>query len=77
MLFRSLHVMYVLEHSPEVYNLPVNPKVSAASIAWKDVIQPIGWILGGLTVLGLGINFIIARKAKMNRKQPVKKEEEK
>jgi formate dehydrogenase beta subunit len=57
----GLHVMYVLEDSPDVYGLPVEPKVSAAAIAWKDVIQPIGWAVGGLAIVGLGMNWLVAR----------------
>jgi len=57
----GLHVMYVLEDSPDVYGLPVSPKVSAATVAWKDVIQPVGWALGGLAIVGLGMNWLVAR----------------
>ncbi len=38
----GLHVLYVLEESPATYGLPENPQVSAATIVWKDVIQPVG-----------------------------------
>jgi formate dehydrogenase iron-sulfur subunit len=57
----GLHVMYVLEDSPAVYGLPVSPQVSSATIAWKDVIQPVGWAVGGLTIVGLGLNYLVAR----------------
>lgn len=57
----GLHVMYVLDDSPAVYRLPVEPQVSAATIAWKDVIQPVGWAVGGLTIIGLGMNYLVAR----------------
>jgi len=57
----GLHVMYVLDDSPAVYGLPVNPKISAATIAWQDVIQPLGWAVGGVTILGLGLNYVVAR----------------
>jgi len=57
----GLHVMYVLDDSPAVYGLPVSPQVSAATIAWKDVIQPVGWAVGGLTIIGLGMNWLVAR----------------
>ncbi len=52
----GLHIMYVLDDSPEVYGLPVSPKISVATIAWQDVIQPLGWAVGGLTLVGLGVN---------------------
>jgi len=64
----GLHVMYVLDDSPAVYGLPVEPQVSAATIAWQDVIQPIGWAVGGLAIIGLGLNYMVARAS-------VKKEE--
>ncbi|MBL7125315.1 MAG: 4Fe-4S dicluster domain-containing protein [Dehalococcoidales bacterium] len=70
-----LHVMYVLDDSPAVYGLPVAPRISAATIAWQDVIQPLGWALGGLTIIGLGINYLVAREAKLTRELPGKKEE--
>jgi len=71
----GLHVMYVLDDSPEVYGLPANPQISAATIAWQDVIQPLGWALGGLTLVGLGINYLVAREAKLTKELPGKKEE--
>ncbi len=57
----GLHVIYVLEDFPAVYGLPVSPQVPAESIAWKDVIQPVGWAVGGLTIIGLGLNYLVAR----------------
>ncbi len=73
---KGLHVLFVLGDSPEVYGLPVNPQVPAAAIVWKDVIQPLGWVLGGLTIVGLALNFIVARKTKLTRELPGKKEGE-
>jgi formate dehydrogenase iron-sulfur subunit len=70
----GLHVMYVLQDSPEVYGLPVYPEVPAVAIAWQDIIQPLGWAVGGLTLIGLGLNYIVAREAKMTRELPSKKE---
>jgi formate dehydrogenase iron-sulfur subunit len=57
----GLHVLYVLDDSPAVYGLPVSPQISAATIAWKDVIQPVGWAVGGLAIVGLGMNWLVAR----------------
>ncbi len=70
----GLHVMYVLDDSPEAYGLPTDPQVPIAATAWKDVLQPVGWALGGLTILGLGLNYLIARRAKLSRELPGKKE---
>ncbi len=57
----GLHVMYVLDDAPAVYGLPVAPRISATTAAWQNVIQPLGWAVGGATVLGLGLNWIVAR----------------
>jgi len=73
----GLHVMYVLDDSPDVYGLPVSPQISAATIAWQDVIQPLGWAVGGLTLVGLGINYMVAREAKLTKELPGKTKEEK
>ena len=70
----GLHVMYVLDDSPQVYGLPVNPEISAVTTAWKDVIQPLGWAMGGLALVGLGLNYLVAREAKMTRELPGWKE---
>ena len=71
----GLHVLYVLEDSPDAYGLPVDPKVPGVAIAWQNVIQPLGWIVGGATIVGLGLNYLIARRAKVSKEQTVKKEE--
>ncbi len=65
----GLHVMYVLEDKPEVYGLPAAPRIPEVSVAWKGLIQPLGWVVGGLTIVGLALNFIVA-------KANVRKEEE-
>lgn len=70
----GLHVMYVLNDTPDKYGLPVNPKFPDTAIAWQDVIQPIGWAVGGLTILGLALNYIIARQAKISQEPPKVKE---
>ncbi len=63
----GLHVMYVLDDSPGVYGLPANPRVPAMATAWKGVVQPLGWMLGGLALVGLAVNFMIARESKLRQ----------
>lgn len=65
----GLHVMYVLDDHPATYGLPVDPQISAATVAWQDVIQPIGWTVGGLTILGLGLNYLVARASANKEKE--------
>ncbi|MDD4860196.1 MAG: 4Fe-4S dicluster domain-containing protein [Dehalococcoidales bacterium] len=71
----GLHVMYVLEESPQAYGLPVSPTVPLAATAWQDVLKPVGWLAGGLTVAGLALNYMIARKAKIAGEITARKEE--
>jgi len=56
------HVLYVLDDSPSVYGLPKDPKVSGAVTAWQDILQPVGWGIAAVTVLGLGLNYVIAKR---------------
>lgn len=69
----GLHVLYVLKESPESYGLPVNPKFPGAALAWQDVIQPMGWAVGGLVLVGLGVNYLVAREAKAKEEAGKKK----
>ena len=69
------HVLYVLDDAPERYGLPANPRVSAATVVWKGILQPVGWALGGLTILGLGLNYIVARESKLARERLAGKKE--
>ncbi|MFC1920555.1 4Fe-4S dicluster domain-containing protein [Chloroflexota bacterium] len=57
----GLHTMYILQDTPEIYGLPDNAKISFATTAWKNVLQPVGWVFGGIIVVALGINYIVAR----------------
>jgi formate dehydrogenase iron-sulfur subunit len=63
----GLHVLYVLDDRPEKYSLPVDPKISGVTVATQDIIQPMGMVLGGLTIVGLGLNFMVAREARIKQ----------
>ena len=57
----GLHVMYVLDDSPDVYGLPAEPKVSS-SVMVRDVFR---WLAPGLAVAilaGFGLNYLVARR---------------
>lgn len=57
----GLNVLYVLADSPPAYGLPENPRVPTVVNAWQKVIQPAGLVLGGAAIVGLGVNYIVAR----------------
>jgi len=67
----GLHVMYVLTQPPQVHGLPAKPEVPASAIAWKDVIKPLGYVVAGLAVVGMGINYVVAR-ANLNKEEEAK-----
>jgi len=70
----GLHVLYVLEDSPDKYGLPPAPEFPATATLWQDIIQPVGLAAGGLVLAGLGLNYIIARRAKADREKAEKQE---
>jgi formate dehydrogenase iron-sulfur subunit len=53
----GLHVMYVLEDSPDKYGLPVDPKVPTSVVLWKNFIKPlVKWGIP-FTILGVLLHF--------------------
>lgn len=65
----GLHAMYVLLYPPETHGLPSNPQVPVMAFAWQDVLKPLGYAVAGLTVVGLGINYIAARANTKDKKE--------
>ncbi|MBN1177278.1 MAG: 4Fe-4S binding protein [Dehalococcoidales bacterium] len=56
----GLHVMYVLNDSPEVYGMPAEPETPPTGIV-RNVLS---WLGGGLAILavaGFGLNYLAAR----------------
>jgi formate dehydrogenase iron-sulfur subunit len=81
--YGGLHVLYLLDNPPSVYGVGIKsgdtsgvfvaPKETVSpdggGTNWAKLFPPIGYGLGAALVLGLGIRWVFARKAK-------KKEEE-
>ncbi len=67
----GLHVMYVLDDSPEVYGLPANPEVPAAATV-RDVLKWVGVGAAIAMVVGFVLNFVVAREVKMTGELPGK-----
>ncbi len=65
----GLHVMYVLDDLPEVYGLPANPEVPATATV-RDVLRWVGVGAAVAAIAGFGLNYIIAREAKMTCELP-------
>ena len=54
--------LYVLIEKPEAYGLPADPQYPAFATAWKDIVQPLGKIALGGTVLGTLVAWLIIRR---------------
>ncbi len=65
----GLHVMYVLDDSPEVYGLPADPKVPAPVMV-RDTLKWVGVGAAAAVIAGFGLNYIVAREAKMTSELP-------
>ncbi|MFC1946026.1 4Fe-4S dicluster domain-containing protein [Chloroflexota bacterium] len=57
----GLHVMYILDGSPELYGLPEEPAVPAA-VTVRTMLAWIGSIGAIAAIAGFGLNYLIARK---------------
>jgi len=65
----GLHVMYVLDDAPETYGLPADPEVPAPVMV-RDVLKWVGVGAAIAVVAGFGLNYIVAREAKMTSELP-------
>lgn len=58
----GLHVLYVLEEEPEVYGLPSDPKVPVMVTLWQKLLQPLGQVAFGATLVSLLAAWITVRR---------------
>jgi formate dehydrogenase iron-sulfur subunit len=54
--------MYVLLEKPAAYGLPEDPQIPALAGFWQKDVQPFGYAAVGLTLLGLGFNWLVQRR---------------
>jgi formate dehydrogenase beta subunit len=54
--------IYVLTAPPEAYDLEANPKYPAVSTLWQKILQPVGEIAFGATIVGAIAAFFMARR---------------
>jgi formate dehydrogenase iron-sulfur subunit len=57
---QGLHVMYVLDDTPETYGLPSDPQVSPTTKI-RDVFKWLGSGLAVAAVVGFGFNYLVTR----------------
>jgi formate dehydrogenase iron-sulfur subunit len=54
--------IYVLKAPPEAYGLPADPKYPAMSTVWQKILQPVGQVAFGATIVGAIAAFFVARR---------------
>lgn len=54
--------LYVLIDKPDTYGLPADPQYPAIAMMWQNVIQPMGKIAIGGTVLATFLAWLIIRR---------------
>ncbi len=67
----GLHVMYVLDDTPEVYGLPAGPEVPPAALV-RSVLKWVGVGAAVAIIAGFGLNYIVAREARITSELPGK-----
>jgi formate dehydrogenase iron-sulfur subunit len=70
----GLHVMYVLDNKPDVYNLPEDPEVPAA-VEVRDILQWAGVGLTAAAIVGFGLNYIVAKYSQIKSRSADNKDE--
>ena len=58
--------MYVLTAPAAAYGLPESPQYPALVNIWQNVLQPFGYLATGLMAVGLGFNWLAARRARLS-----------
>jgi formate dehydrogenase iron-sulfur subunit len=58
----GLHRLSILFDEPDQYNLPTEPKSPATARAWQKIVQPLGQIAFGTTIVGALTAFLLARR---------------
>jgi formate dehydrogenase iron-sulfur subunit len=56
----GLHVMYILDDTPQVYGLPADPQVPPTSMV-RDILRWVGSGLAIAVLAGFGLNYLVAR----------------
>lgn len=59
----GLGAMYVLPEKPATYGLPEAPQMPVAATAIQDIVQPLGTIAIGAGLIGVAVNWLVARRS--------------
>jgi formate dehydrogenase iron-sulfur subunit len=58
----GLHRLSIVFDEPDQYNLPANPGSPTTARAWQGIVQPLGQVAFGATILGALTAFLLARR---------------
>ncbi len=65
----GLGQMYVMPQKASFFGLPEDPQISALAGTWKQAVQPFGYVAVGVSIVGIGLNWIVQRKNAMAQKR--------
>ncbi len=61
----GLGQMYVLPQKASFFGLPEDPQISGLTGVWQNAVRPLGVGVVGVTILGLGFNWLTQRKHRL------------
>lgn len=68
--------LFVLTAPPSAYGLPEKPEYPVLAQAWQNIVHPFGYLAVGLTAIGLAINWIATRRARLSNIEVIEPKEE-
>ncbi len=66
--------VYVLTAPAAAYGLPEKPEYPVLANFWQNLLQPFGYVAVGATALGLGVNWVLTRRARLGDVETVEPE---
>lgn len=63
--------VYVLTAPASAYGLPESPEYPALAGFWQGMLQPFGYLATGLVAIGLAINWLFTRRARLGQVESV------
>jgi hypothetical protein len=58
----GLHRLSIMFDEPAQYGLPADPKSPVTARAWQKIVQPLGEVVFGMTLLGALAAFLLGRR---------------
>lgn len=67
----GLRRLFVLTASPAAYGLPEKPEYPVLANLWQNIVQPFGYLAVGATAVGLAVNWLATRRARLSNVETI------